>query len=88
MNLNIMNQVSIQEWIFSPYLTCSAIFQPLEKGIINFLMKCQSSADVGDNYEHDKVIIRVFGPQLHRESECELMRILSEKSIIPPVHCR
>ena len=52
-------------------------------------MKCYSNADVGDNYDHDKVIIRVFGHQLlHRESECELMRLLSEKGMIPPMYCR
>ena len=65
-------------------------FQDVEDpGFMNFLLKCSPNADAEDDDTQEKIIVRVFGDvPFHRESEVNLMRMLSEKGIIPPVYCR
>ena len=55
----------------------------------NALLKCstgEKAADDDDNEE--KIIIRVFGDYpSDRDSEVHIMKKLSDKGIIPPMHC-
>ena len=58
-----------------------------EKGFLNFLFKCAANTnDLADDNE-EKIIVRVFGPfPFHRESEAHIMRMLSDKGMIPLVY--
>ena len=57
---------------------------------MNFLLKCSATKDDdAANEDQEKIVIRVFGPMsFHRESEAHIMRMLSEKGMIPPVYCK
>ena len=72
------------------YFHFQTYIQDLERGQLNVLVKCSANAAAEEDDRREKVIIRVFGDVLpfHRDSEVHLMRLLSEKGIIPPVYCR
>ena len=70
------------------------MFQKNTKGFMNTLLVCHEKRDSDTSYnstECDKIIVRVFGGNLgemDRQSEIEIMKIISENGIIPKVYGR
>ena len=76
------------------YDTFYKVFQKNTKGFQNTLLVChekRKSETCNNSTESDKIIVRIFGGNLGemaRQSEIEIMKIVSEKGIMPKVYGR
>ena len=62
-------------------------FQPMTGGYVNSLLKCHLKQDTDDE---DSVIVRLFGhvEGYNRDIEVHIMKMLSDRGVIPPLYCR